>query len=88
MPRYLIRRDLGDITEAQLEIAADTSTRVRVERFSDIVHERSHVVRAPAGGVVAYCVYAADDEQRLRDHAAAAGIPLDELLVIERELLP
>jgi hypothetical protein len=87
MPRYLIRRDLGDLTEAEFDAAAETSTRVREERFSDIAHERSHVVRGP-DGVVAYCVYVADDERRLREHAAASGIPIDEVLVIERELVP
>jgi hypothetical protein len=87
MPRYLIRRDLGDISEAQLDAAAETSTRVREEQFPDIAYEHSHVVRTPQG-LTAYCVYAADDAQRLRDHAAAAGIPADDVAVIERELVP
>jgi uncharacterized protein DUF4242 len=87
MPRYLIRRVLGDVTEAELEAAADVSRRVRADQFPDIEWERSHVVRTP-DGLTSYCVYAAPTAQRVRDHAAAAALPADEVHEIAHDLLP
>jgi hypothetical protein len=87
MPRHLICRVLGDVTEAELEAAADVSRRVRTDQFPDIEWEHSHVVRT-SGGLTSYCVYAAPSAQRVRDHAAAAGLPADEVHEIARDLLP
>jgi len=87
MPRFLIRRVLGDITDEQLDAAADASTRVREERFPDVTWEQTQVVRTD-DGFTAYCLYAAPSEQRIRAHAAAAGLPTDEVHEIERELAP
>src|SRR4051794_22120036 len=60
MPRYLIHRALGDITDDQLDAAAGESRRVRDEQFPEIEWEHSHVVTTGAGKV-AYCVYGAPD---------------------------
>ena len=87
MPRYLVQRSLGDIGEQELEAAAEESTRVRAEQFPQIAWERSHVVRT-ADGLMGYCIYAAPDEQHIRDHAAAAGLPVDVVQEIERDLVP
>lgn len=87
MPRYLISRVLGDVTEAELDAAADVSRRVRTDQFPDIEWEHSHVVRT-SDGLTSYCVYAAPTAQRVRDHAAAAGLPADEVHEIARDLLP
>ena len=87
MPRYLVRRTLGDVSPDELEAAAEASRRVRAERFPDIEWEHSHVVRT-GDGLTSYCVYAAPGEERVRDHAAAAGLPADEVSVIEHELVP
>jgi Protein of unknown function (DUF4242) len=87
MPRYLIHRALGDVTPDELEAAAEVSRRVRAERFPEIEWEHSHVVRTD-DGLTSYCVYAAPSAQHVRDHAAAAGLPADDVLEIERDLLP
>jgi hypothetical protein len=87
MPRYVIHRTLGDITDAQLEAAAEESRRVRAESFPEIDWEHSHVVRT-AGGLYSYCVYGAPSAQHVRDHAAAAGLPVDDVYEIEHELVP
>jgi Protein of unknown function (DUF4242) len=39
-------------------------------------------------GLTSYCVYAAPSAQHVRDHAAAAGLPADEVHEIERDLRP
>ena len=41
-----------------------------------------------ADGLTSYCVYGAPTEQHVRDHAAAAGLPADEVQEIERDILP
>lgn len=87
MPRYLIRRELGDVTDAQLEATAEASRRVREETFPDITWEHSHVIRTPAG-LTSFCVYAAPDPQRVRDHAAAVGMPADAVDEIVYEVVP
>jgi hypothetical protein len=87
MPRYLIRRVLGDVSETQLEAAADLSRHVRDDQFPDIVWEHSHVVRTPEG-LTSYCVYAAPTAQRVRAHATAAGLPADDVYEIARDLVP
>jgi Protein of unknown function (DUF4242) len=88
MPRYLVHRALGAVTDEQLEAAAERSARVRDEQFPEIAWEHSHVVRDDDGGFTAYCVYAAPTMQHIRDHAAASGLPADEVREIERDLVP
>ena len=39
-------------------------------------------------GLTSYCVYAAPTEQAVRAHAAAAGLPVDEVREIARDLVP
>ena len=87
MPRYLIHRALGDVSDEQLDAAAEMSRQVRDAQFPEIEWEHSHVVRTDAGRV-SYSVYVAPSEQHVRDHAAAAGLPADEVHEIERDLFP
>jgi hypothetical protein len=44
MPSYLIRRVVGDVTQAELEAAAGVSRRVRADQFADVEWEHSHVL--------------------------------------------
>ena len=87
MPRFLIERPLGDIDDAELDRAADHSTQVRLEQFPGMEHERTHVVRAE-DGVTAFCVYRADGADTVRAHAEAAGLPVERILEIDRDLDP
>jgi hypothetical protein len=47
----------------------------------------SHVVRTE-DGLTSYCIYAAPSAQHIHDHAAAAGLPANEVHEIELDLLP
>jgi Protein of unknown function (DUF4242) len=87
MARYLIHRALGDVTDEQLDAAAERSREVRAAEFPDIEWEHSHVVRT-AEGLTSYCVYAAPSADRVREHAAAAGLPADAVHEIVRDLDP
>lgn len=87
MPRYLIVRELGDITDDQLDGAAEESRRVREEGFPGIDWEHSHVVRV-AGGLRSYCIYAAPSAESVRAHAHRAGLPVDEVHEIHTDIVP
>jgi hypothetical protein len=87
MPRFVIHRVLGDMTNDEIEAAAEASRRVRVEQFPELEWEHSHVVRT-GDGLTSYCIYAAPSAQHLRDHAAAAGLPADEVHEIQLDLVP
>jgi Protein of unknown function (DUF4242) len=87
MPRYLVERKLGTITDEQLNAAAETSQHVRERDFPAVGWEHSHVVRGE-DGLVSYCVYSAPDAQAVRDHAAAAGLPADRVQEIHTDLAP
>ena len=88
MPRYLVHRTLGPVTDEQLDAAAERATRVRLDQFPDVAWEHSHVVRTTDGSRTAYCVYSAPTAQDVRDHAAASGLPADDVQEIERDLVP
>jgi hypothetical protein len=86
MPRYVIQRALGNVSDAELEAAAENSRRVREASFPDIEWEHSHVVHSD-GGLKSYCVYSAPNAQMVRDHAAAAGLPADDVEEIKVDIL-
>ena len=86
MPRYVIQRTLGHVSDADLDAAADNSRRVREASFPDITWEHSHVVHT-ADGLKSYCVYDAPSEQMVRDHAAASGLPADDVEEIKLDIV-
>ena len=73
MPRYLIERNFGAISDEDMLAASVRSSEVAAERFPEIVWEHSHVVANDEGEIVTYCVYAAPTEEMIREHAAAFG---------------
>jgi hypothetical protein len=87
VPRYLVERDLGELTEDAVHAAADAGTEIRERDFPEIGWERSHVVRAN-GGLRAYCVYSAPDPEAIRAYSARAGLPVDRIDEIRLDLLP
>jgi ribosomal protein L32E len=87
MPRYVIQRKLGEVSDAQLQEAAVHSKRVREERFPDIGWDHSHVVRTPSG-LMTFCIYDARSPERIQEHARAAGLPADVIYEVAAEVDP
>jgi len=87
MPRYIIQRNLGKVTEQELKAAARKSKQVREANFPDITWEHSHVVQTK-NGMRTYCVYAAPNVERVKAHAAAAGLPADEVFDLVADVDP
>lgn len=87
MPRYVIQRNLGQVSEEQVQQAATHSGQVRQERFPDIGWDHSHVVRTDTG-LMTLCVYEASSPERVREHARAAGLPADAIYEIALDIDP
>lgn len=87
MSRYVIQRNLGKATLQELEGAAKKSKQVREASFPDITWEHSHVVQTK-DGLRTFCVYAAPSVERVKAHAAAAGLPADEVFELVMDVDP
>jgi hypothetical protein len=79
METYVILRRGGWRTADDLRVAAERST-VEGERMSDDVRWiRSYVLEEPSG-VGTVCIYQASSPEAIRAHAAAAALPVDEIV--------
>ena len=73
MPRYMIERSFGDISDEEMLAAAVRSDQVAREGFPDVTWEHSHVCVEDDGSITTFCVYDAPSEDQVREHAAAFG---------------
>ena len=89
MPRYIIERAIPDIGSAAREAlrgAAQQSNSVLAAMKAEnknIQWEHSYVA-----GDKTYCVYIADDEALIREHAERSGFPATEVTEIRRIIDP
>ena len=82
MQMYAILRRSGWRSPQELREAAARST-AEGERMSDDVRWiRSYVLEEPGGGVGTVCVYEATSPEAIRQHAAAADLPVDEIVPV------
>jgi Protein of unknown function (DUF4242) len=72
MPRYLIVRKFS-VTENEMPTVGRRSNKLKRDEFPEIVWEHSHVLIEDDGLVTTYCVYAAPDEETVRQHAVSLG---------------
>jgi hypothetical protein len=73
MPRFVIERNFGAISDEDMLAAAALSEELITSRFPEIVWEHSHVVIASDGTPMSYCVYVAPNEETVREHATLLG---------------
>ena len=77
---YVVRRRNGWASAKELEIAAARSADVGDNEMSeDIRWIRSYVVVEPDGQLGTVCIYQASSPEKVREHAARAGLPADEI---------
>ncbi|MBD9359052.1 DUF4242 domain-containing protein [Methylomonas fluvii] len=77
MPKYLIERDIpgaGKLTPAELQGISQKSCGVLRNMGPQIQWLHSYVT-----GDKIYCVYIADSEQAIREHAAQGGFPANRI---------
>ena len=83
MELYAILRRNGWRTGADLEEAAARSTKVGNEDMpGDVRWIRSYVLDEGDGALGTVCIYEASSPDALRRHAAAADLPLDEIIPV------
>jgi hypothetical protein len=88
MPRYLVVRKF-DVTEDQMPQVGRKSRVTIEDEFPQITWEHSHVIVDDDGSVRTYCVYAAPDEQAVRDHSVKLGQhEIESLHVIAGDVTP
>ena len=83
MQAYAILRRSGWRSPADLEQAAQRSTKVGNEDMPDEVRWiRSYVLEENGGSVGTVCIYQATGEDAIRKHAELAELPVDEVIPI------
>jgi hypothetical protein len=88
MDLYVILRRGGWRSPEELGEAALRSTRVADEEMSDdIKWIRSYVLEEGGGSVGTVCVYQASSPEAIRKHAAAADLPVDEIISVADTVL-
>jgi len=83
MNLYVIRRPSGWRTPQQLADAAARSRHVGDEEMpADVRWIRSYVVHEADGGLGTFCIYEASSPEKIREHAARAGIPATDIFAV------
>jgi len=80
---YVILRRGGWGSADELGVAAGRSKTVGDEQMSDDIRWiRSYVLSEPDGRVGTVCVYQASSPEAIREHAARAQLPADEIIAV------
>jgi len=87
MDTYVILRRGGWQTGDDLAAAAKRSTEEGERMPDDIAWIRSYVTAEPDGRVGTVCIYQASSPEAIRRHAAAAGLPVDEIVKVADTVL-
>lgn len=83
MQTYLILRRGAWESAEELEDSAAVSTRVSDEEMPDQVRWiRSYVLDEEDGTLGTVCIYEADDEDAIMEHAQKSGLPADEIIPV------
>ena len=82
MKTYVILRRHGWRTGEELEAAAARSTAEGDRMADDVRWIRSYVLAETDGSVGTVCIYQATSPEAIRRHAAAAALPVDEIVEV------
>lgn len=86
MRRYMIERDIpgaGQLSDDQLRAASQLSNAALSELGKDIQWVESHVTADRI-----YCVYLAENEAVVHEHARRAGLPANVVSAVTRVIDP
>jgi hypothetical protein len=82
MQLYAILRRNGWSSPDELKEAAGRSGRVGDDMPDNVRWIRSYVLAENAGSLGTICIYEAKHPSAIREHAALAGLPVDEIIPI------
>ncbi len=86
MPEYVIEREMpgaGNLSEEEIREVSLRSLAVLKELGSSIQWLHSYVTNEKI-----YCVYFAQDEEKIREHGVRAGLPVNRISAVRRLLNP
>jgi len=84
MPRYIIERTVGTVTDEQLQAVGRKSNQV-IDEMGNVRWIRSYISHA-AGKI--YCEYDAPSIEAILEHARRTGIPADKVSEVSLEISP
>jgi Protein of unknown function (DUF4242) len=82
MQLYVIQRRNNWATADELKAAAERSATEGDKPGSGVRWIRSYVVSETSGELGTFCIYEADSPEAIRAHAAAADLPVDEIVPV------
>lgn len=82
METYVIVRRNGWRTADDLAVAAERSRAEGEKMPDDVAWIRSYVLAEADGTVGTFCIYQASSPEAIRRHAAAADLPVDEIVKV------
>ena len=86
MPQYVIERDIpgaGDLGQSDLQGISQKSCGILKDMGTGIEWVQSYVT-----GDKVYCVYNADNEQLIKDHASTGGFPANSISEVKNIISP
>jgi hypothetical protein len=86
LKRYVIERDIpavGSMNRPQLKGAAETSNAALSKLAPKVQWEHSYVA-----GDKTFCIYLAEDENQIREHARLSGFPASKITPIKTIIDP
>ena len=87
MELYVIVRRNGFASAGDLEAAAARSTAEGDKPGSGVRWIRSYVVAEESGELGTFCIYEAESPEAIRAHAAAAALPVDEIVPVAETVI-
>lgn len=84
MPRFMVTRTLPPLSPAQLDTVARDVVRA-CDQVGGMTWIRSHIT---ADGKHSFCEFESPNADACRQHAAIAGLPVDDVTPLEREIGP
>ena len=84
MPRYIIERNVGQLTDEEVEEAGRLSVKI-LNELPDVTWIRSYV--SEAEGKI-YCEYDAPNPDLIMEHARRGDFPADKISEIKIEINP
>ncbi len=89
MPRYVIERDIRDIGSAEREALRDAARKSNGV-LADIKAEKKNIQweHSYVAGNKTFCIYLADNEALIQEHAERSGFPATKVTEIRRMIDP
>jgi hypothetical protein len=84
MPRFMVTRSLPPLDTDQMRTVADNVVRA-CDQVGRMTWIRSHLT---ADGKHSFCEFEAPDADACRQHAAIAGLPVDQVVPLGAEIGP